>query len=215
MKLDAALASTDRAIARLLEGLEVRGLGDQINLVLVSDHGMVDVPRGQRIFLDLLVPNLSQRIQWIDYGPVTSIIPSGSDIDSLVADLEEASLASQGAFTVYRKEALPPHWHYSQSDRVAPLLLVCQPGWTLDRSGSTWDPRGNHGYAPETPEMRAILIAKGPQIQANSQSFLQPKRQFPPVSNLDVFPLLAAILGVTPEAPHNGTQSLVQQLLIK
>ena len=51
----AAQAAVDAALARLLRGLEARGLRERVNLVVVSDHGMADIPEGQRVPLAALL----------------------------------------------------------------------------------------------------------------------------------------------------------------
>ena len=56
----AALARIDAAIGRLLDGLAARDLAEQVNLVLVSDHGMAEVAPSQRIAVeDLIEPELA------------------------------------------------------------------------------------------------------------------------------------------------------------
>ncbi len=41
----------DAALARLLDGLDARGIRDKVDLVVVSDHGMAEVAVGHRLYL--------------------------------------------------------------------------------------------------------------------------------------------------------------------
>ena len=54
---------------------------------------------------------------------------------------------------------------------------------------------GEHGYDPADPQMAALFIAHGP-------SFLRGV-VLPPFDNVDVYPLLAGLIGVTP-LPNDG-----------
>ena len=55
--------------------------------------------------------------------------------------------------------------------------------------------RGSHGFDPALPSMRALFIAHGPAFR--------PGTVLPPIENVDVYPLLARLVGVPP-APHDG-----------
>src|SRR5690606_8253578 len=47
-----AEAGVDASLARLLAGLDARGLRGAVDLVVVSDHGMAAVQPGQRVYID-------------------------------------------------------------------------------------------------------------------------------------------------------------------
>jgi hypothetical protein len=75
----------------------------------------------------------------------------------------------------------------------------------------TWTPKpgdkaslGGHGYDPDSPEMAAMFIANGPAFRAGARL-----AKFP---NVSVYPLLAKLAGVTPEA-GDGSLSDVQAAL--
>ena len=55
--------------------------------------------------------------------------------------------------------------------------------------------RGSHGYDPALPSMRALFVASGPAFRRGVT--LQP------FANVDVYPLLARLLGIRP-APNDG-----------
>lgn len=63
---------------------------------------------------------------------------------------------------------------------------------------------GQHGYDNDFPEMRAIFIASGPAFRRHSV--------VPPFDNVDVYPLLAHLLGIKPE-PNDGDFSKVRDTL--
>ncbi|MGH8078080.1 MAG: ectonucleotide pyrophosphatase/phosphodiesterase, partial [Lysobacter sp.] len=51
----AAIREVDAAIGRLLEGLDARGLLDEVNLLIVSDHGMAEVGPGHVVVIESMV----------------------------------------------------------------------------------------------------------------------------------------------------------------
>jgi predicted AlkP superfamily pyrophosphatase or phosphodiesterase len=55
--------------------------------------------------------------------------------------------------------------------------------------------RGSHGYDPEDPSMRALFIAQGPAFRRGVA--------LAPFDNVDVYPLLAKLIGIAPE-PNDG-----------
>ena len=65
---------------------------------------------------------------------------------------------------------------------------------------------GDHGYDPADPTMAALFIARGPDIR--------PGAVLPPFDNVDVYPLLARLLGVKPE-PGDGRLEDVAPALLK
>ncbi len=80
-------------------------------------------------------------------------------------------------------------WSY----RIAPLRADAIPS------------KGAHGFDPDAPEMAAVFIANGPAFRAGATL-----SKFP---NVSVYPLLAKLAGVTPEA-NDGSLADVSAALI-
>ena len=55
---DSAVAHVDRALGRLLDSLAALPIAGRVNVVLVSDHGMVRIGEGQVIALDTIAPGI-------------------------------------------------------------------------------------------------------------------------------------------------------------
>ena len=208
-----ALREVDLGIERLLTGLKERGIEDLVNLVIVSDHGMVEIKDEERyhIYLDDLIPDMKERLQWVDYGPMASIIPVAGEEDSIISELRSAQMHSI-PYMIYKREELPLEYHYSKSDRIAPIILVAKKGYVIDFRGGDWVPRGAHGYDPNLPEMQALLIAAGPKFRDPKYSAgRRINRAIKGVSNLDVYPLMMNLLKISP-SPNNGTLTLVNMI---
>jgi predicted AlkP superfamily pyrophosphatase or phosphodiesterase len=190
----ATLADVDAAIGRLLQGLSTRGLRDRVNLVVVSDHGMAPVPASQALNIDTLVD--AADATYVSTGEVLGIVPrAGRE-----AAAESRLLGRHGHFECWRRSEMPVRWHYGTHPRVPPIVCQMDVGWEaltpkkLARRppGAT---RGSHGYDPMDPSMRALFIARGPSFRRNAE--------LAPFDNVDVYPLLAKLLGIEPR-PGDG-----------
>lgn len=198
-----AEADVDEALARLLAGLDARGLRDRVDVIVVSDHGMGRVMPGQREYLDDLLAARGLPIAAIDVvsrGTSVGVDPAaGAD----VAAVEGALLGRHAHSECWRKAEVPARWHYGTHPRVPAIVCQADIGWVLlarPKDGAVardamTHATGAHGYAPESPEMRAVFIADGPR-------FADGKR-IAPIDNVDVYPLLMRLLGV-PAEPNDG-----------
>jgi predicted AlkP superfamily pyrophosphatase or phosphodiesterase len=186
-----AAAVTDAAIGRLVEGLEARGL--LANLVIVADHGMAEVAAERAIYLeDLVSADLGRPLA---LGAFMTYYPA----QGREAQAEAALLAEHEHMICWRKSEIPARYHFGTHRRVPPIFCLPQTGWeitTRARVAKTPLKGGNHGFDPYSPEMAAIFIGHGPAFARG--------RTTPLTDNVDVYPLLAKLLGVTPEANDGG-----------
>ena len=200
-ELIAALRRVDRAIARLLTGLETRGLAGRVNVVLVSDHGMATTSRDRVIALsDYLDP---AAVDVIDINPHLAVAPKTMDADDIYRRLVHA----HPHLRVYRKADTPPAWRFRDQPRVPPIVGVADEGWSLVRQPIPSDAHfglGQHGYDPSVAAMHGWFVANGPAFR---RGIVVP--EFP---NVDVYDVLARVLGIRP-APNDGNPATAAQLL--
>jgi predicted AlkP superfamily pyrophosphatase or phosphodiesterase len=184
-----ALHAADQTLGRLLDSLDARAHDLTIELVVVSDHGMATVPKGQVVYLDdaakldsVLVKN--ERATASVWSPANP-----ARIDTIYERLKRGLTHAR----VYRLNELPPRWHTDDNPRLGELLIVADPGWAL---GSHKPPMpinpGEHGYDNADPSMRGILIAAGPRFPVN--------QRIPAVENVILYSLIAELLGIPPAA---------------
>ena len=185
-----AVALLDRAIGRLLEGLARRHV--DANLVIVSDHGMTDVSAERVLPLYRVLPPGSY--EEVASGPYAAINPSSpANEEQLAAALTKPYAHMQ----CWRKADIPARLAYGHHARVPAFLCLADPGWSIvfsERSAAKVK-GGKHGYDNLAPEMAATFIAAGPAFK--------PGVVLPAFDNVDVYPLLMRLLGVTP-LPSDG-----------
>jgi predicted AlkP superfamily pyrophosphatase or phosphodiesterase len=201
----AAVAEVDRAMARLVEGLKARGRFETTDIVVVADHGMAPVPPSQRWPLDEVL-DLS-KVRLVTTGAVVGLTP----LPGFEVEVEAALLKPLPHLTCWKKGQIPERYHYGRNPRVPAIVCLSETGWYVTtrkmmEKPSTWDSLegGQHGFDPYDPAMRAMFIARGPSIK--------PGVVLPDFDNVDVYPLLARVSGVKPEA-GDGSLKVVGQAL--
>ena len=186
-----ALATVDAGLARLRDGLRARGLGDTVDLIVLSDHGMSDV-RGENLrYLDDVVP--ADAIDVESGGQMAGL----SARPGREAEVERALVRRHDHFECWRKAETPANWHFGRNPRIPPIVCQADDGWRvwLHRWPMPAALKGEHGFAPEDVGMRAVFTAVGPSFRAGVR--------LPAFDNVDVYPLLARLLHVTP-AENDG-----------
>lgn len=105
---------------------------------------------------------------------------------------------------VYLKEDIPARFHYQHNDRIQPLILVADEGWTIVLNKSS--PKlGDHGYDNSLPSMHPFLAAHGPAFHKGYKHST--------INNVDIYPMMCHILGLKPQ-PNNGTFGHTKCLLV-
>jgi hypothetical protein len=66
---------------------------------------------------------------------------------------------------------------------------------------------GDHGWAPESPEMHGFFIASGPNIKTG--------QSLGPVDNIDVYPFMLSILGLDAPEMTDGDANALNGILLK
>lgn len=189
----AAVIEVDAAIGRLLDGLQARGLEADTNVIVVSDHGMANVADGHTIAVeDMVDPSIAKDVsvgQSVGFAP----LPGKQH------DAERILLGAHARYDCWTRQTLPARWHYGSNPRVPPIVCQMHEGWNaLSRASiakRTPGDRGSHGYDNALPSMRAVFIARGPAFKQGET--------LPGFDNVDVYPLLARLLGIS-AAPNDG-----------
>lgn len=181
----AAVRKVDGLMGRLKAGLDATGL--PIDLVVVSDHGMVR-EQGEWITLD-------QFADLSGFETAGALLYSASEADRerVYNQLKKAS----PQFVVYRRKSVPADLSFNENPREGdPVVIATGPYSIRAHAGPAGQPdrapvTGMHGFDPHTmPEMKASFFAAGPDIL--------PGRTVMPFENVNLYPWLAHLLGLTP-----------------
>ena len=203
-----ALWEVDEVIGRLMEGLRDRGIEDQANVIIVSDHGMAKVNVKNTTFLDDHFDfNDTERILWT--SEIIQIFPKRGKEDSIFKKIKDLPNV-----TCWKKADIPERLNYRQGKRVAPIICSSKEGWIttnhewyddwLDDLIDPTHPRGAHGYDNAVESMRATFIAHGPAFKSGYVA--------EPFPNVDVYELMCRVLGLKP-ATNDGKFERVASML--
>jgi hypothetical protein len=109
----------------------------------------------------------------------------------------------------YLREEMPERYHFRASPRGGDVVVVMDEGWLMATSilnrGLFQREWGEHGWAPDLPSMKAIFLLAGPGIPAGLT--------IPEVENIDVYPLMTELLGLSPAGGLDGQAGKIRSLL--
>ena len=202
----AAVNRVDQAIGRLVAGLKTRGLFDQVNIIIVSDHGMAPVNPTDVVLLDeYFQTKRAERVVW--NGELTHIFPKPGETAEINRELHSGKLAHAQC---YLKEKIPARFHYRDNPRIAPIVCMADEGWRIFQRQRFADERdggrlprhviGAHGYDNQLVSMRATFIGHGPAFRSGAIA--------EPIESVDVYGIMAEILHLTPAKNAGHTQAI-------
>jgi predicted AlkP superfamily pyrophosphatase or phosphodiesterase len=202
-ELKRSVMKADSLVGDIMQNL--KKLSFPVNVIIVSDHGMMSMKSGAETFVTLskLFNTKDNSVIFSNGGTQVQLFTKRSD--SLYSVLKK----KEEHFKVYKHADVPVKWSYA-NDRCGDLLMVVEPGYYFQvnekKSGesSTWYPSfGAHGFDPGViKEMNGIFYASGPNIQSGIK--------LKPFENIHVYPFIAKILGLkTP--PIDGNVKVLEK----
>ena len=184
----AAVHKVDALIGKLKAALDATGL--PIDLVVVSDHGMAKTEGGW-ITLD-------QFADLTGFDTVGPLLYGKTEEDRARVYNQLKKASSQ--FVVYRRKDVPAGLNYSQNPREGDPVVIATGPYALRAHGppdgkpDLPPTTGMHGFDPrKVPAMKASFFASGPDIVEG--------KTVAPFENVNLYPWLAHMLGLTP--PRN------------
>lgn len=197
-----AVQVVDAYIGELYERLQA--LPIDVNLVVVSDHGMTSTGRDAAIDVGALP--ISDKFHYEIQGAQVLLYAKDGATDADIAEQKRAlGAVAANAYTVL-SDAQRAARYYSVNDRTGDIVIQAQaPAW-FAKPNSDYISNGGHGYEPTSADMGATFVAIGP-------AFKQGLR-LPAIDNLAVYPTLAKVLGLTLLTPVDGKVGVLAQGLV-
>jgi predicted AlkP superfamily pyrophosphatase or phosphodiesterase len=199
-----AMAFLDAKVKQIVDVLVRTGLSDKATLVIVSDHGFRTYKH--KIQANVLLrekgllspgPGQHKGDAWVmaEGGTAMVYVTNPARRAELVLELRRIFTGAEGVEGVYGVEdfgklGLPTP---IQSDQAPDLVLAAAPDYMFGNEAegdliTHVPPAGTHGYLNSDPKMQAIFIAWGAGVPKGVQ--------LGEVSNLDIAPTIAALLGI-------------------
>lgn len=198
----AMVEELDGVLASLCRKLNALPIGKQINLVIVSDHGMA------RVHSDKVI-ELSSKIkpEWVEQlqadNPAMNIKAKAPYYDSVYL-----ALKSFKNLYAWKSSEVPARLNYGKNPRTLDFVVTPDSLWSV-----TWKVKpqyegasqATHGWDPAFTQMHGIFYGVGPMFPHKQQ-------EVPTFENLNVYNIVCKILGITP-APNDGDPKVVDMVL--
>ncbi|NVK51243.1 MAG: alkaline phosphatase family protein, partial [Cyclobacteriaceae bacterium] len=209
-QLKKTLDRLDHELGALFEGVASFDL--PVTIVIVSDHGMADVPKENLLNLTELMEGIDARV--VNSGALAHIHLANPSQKKKIIELIE----SRGEY-IHVVDVADREYYKDLSlhaDLMGDLLIMPDLGYYLaDERGlfryqnrsamNKTDVFGEHGYIPDFQEMQGIFYAKGPQIKEGLI--------IEPFENYHIYPLICKILGLTVPAGIDGNIEVLAPIL--
>lgn len=195
----------DQAVGDLVQKVNGLGLKD-VNFVFVSDHGMIKVDGSAPLEIPAV---LFDKNRFDFYNSQTLLRVYVKNPDEVKKVYKELKAGKTDDYEVYLDKKLPRYLHFAARDdqynRIGQILLIPKaPKIFLEKGKKT--SVGKHGYNPKTvPEMKATFFAWGPEFKNNLT--------IGEFANINVYPLVAEILGLKIEQPIDGKLKVLKETL--
>ena len=191
-----AIRVVDKAIGHLIDGLEAQNILNEVNIMIVSDHGMTETP-------DTKVINIADYINLDDVvtvggGPFMEIRPNEGKLESVYQALQNIDNTQ-----VFKKEDIPDKFNYKNNNRIEPILLLADEHWSIMTPGRT-PIAGSHGYDPDYQSMNGIFIAHGPAFKSGFSG--------PEIHNIHLYEMMCSIMNIIP-ANNDGSLEISKVFL--
>ncbi|MCX8533832.1 alkaline phosphatase family protein [Chryseobacterium luquanense] len=202
-----AVHLVDNAIGELVQKVNDLGLKN-VNFIFVSDHGMIQVDGGNPLEIPAM---LFDKKRFDFYNSQTLLRVYVKNPVEVKTVFKELKANKTNGYEVYLDKKLPKYLHFATRDdqynRIGQILLIPKaPKVFLEKDQKT--SLGKHGYDPKwVPEMKATFFAWGSEFKNNLI--------IDEFSNINVYPLVAKILGLKLENKIDGKLKILKETLKK
>jgi predicted AlkP superfamily pyrophosphatase or phosphodiesterase len=200
-----AVLEADRELGKLWDYIRQSDL--PINLVITSDHGMQANFRDKVIFLGDKA-DLSG-FKWGDKGAAVMLY---HDDETRIQKAYKELKAKENNYKVYLRNEIPAELHLTNPDRVGDILVISEAGYYMTDKTFTPDKPykiggGSHGWPTTNKSMHALFIAAGSNIAKS--------KVIPEFSNIDVYPFVMELLGVSTNVSYDGTAETLRPYILE
>jgi predicted AlkP superfamily pyrophosphatase or phosphodiesterase len=193
----AAIAFLDSCVEKIVAAVREAGLADRTTFLIVADHGFKAYTKIVRPGNALDAAGLKGKVYILPEGGTAYVYIDPAQAVGLLPKVRQALQGVEGIDRIigvdeYAALGLP---RPDQDPQFGQLLLSAKSGYSF--AGATGGPvtaeapqlSGSHGYLASDPDMNPIFIASGAGVRAGVK--------LDRVSNLDLAPTIARLLGVS------------------
>lgn len=203
-ELKSSIQDIDKLLGNFIKRLE-NEISVPVNIILVSDHGMIDTPEQSIPYFHLF--DGVDTVQVVNGQTQLYVYLKDQNQESAVLAKIKKNMKSKHSehVNVYKYDEYPESWHFNTRSSVMPnLILEVLPPYTFATS-KTEGP-ATHGFAPNlSSSLDAIFIANGPSFKK--------KLEIKPFENIHILPLVLEIYGIDVDEKIDGKKSILHPIL--
>ncbi|CAF0874983.1 unnamed protein product [Rotaria sordida] len=177
-----ALFRLDNDMNYLLNKVKTE-LNDDLNIIILSDHGMTNIVRVIQPFREGYINRSAVEDNILD-GPIFSLTPRSGEFEQVFNGLRDIP-----GVTVYKRDEFPEEYHYAKAIyRLGEIIVVPDNEGLYFSQSMMKIPalKGNHGYDNKLPSMQAIFMAQGPDFNQHIEIHS--------LKNVDIYHIACKIL---------------------
>ena len=197
----------DSLFGTLITKLEQLPIAKNLNILVVSDHGMTEISSERTI-------DLSNHIE------TSKMKQEGSGPYSLLYDMDKNEIGNivdklntVPKISAYAKKDIPDRYHFKRHHRIKDILVIADEGWYIknqaissaSKVGAYIPKGGTHGYDNQLKSMHALFIANGPAFKKGIT--------VRPFENVNIYPLICKILNINPNKNIDGNLENIIHIL--
>lgn len=200
-----AVHKVDAAVGELVRKVGELGL-QNVNFIFVSDHGMIKVDGSNPLEIPQLLLDKNRFDIYNSQTLLRVYVKNPAEVKSVYKELQVHKTSD---YEVYLDKKFPRYLHFSAKDdyygRIGQILLVPNAPKIFLEKGKK-PSAGKHGYNPAVvPEMKATFMAWGPAFKSH--------RTIGEFENVNVYPVVADILGLKIRQPVDGKLKVLKQII--
>lgn len=198
--LNSKLRELDSVLNKFINGLVTRNLFDKTNIIIISDHGIMDIVQNNVININKLFPKYYGEV--INHNAYLFIYPKPGYDDSVNIQLSKYAKN----YTFYRSDSLPTILSIGSTSRVGKYVAIANCGWIFTDT-EEWNNKyvATHGFDNRCLDMQGIFLATGPDFKQGYRSI--------GLRNIDIYPLLCKIFNFQIENKIDGDLLNIEHIL--
>lgn len=198
-----AIAKVDHTLEGLIK--QARSIIPNINIMIVSDHGMLDVDEGkmEEVLKTPDLKGIKDTYRIYGAGPIIQFYSKVAG-NNIKQDLQNINAKAKN-FKCYMKNDIPQKYHFKTNSRIGDFACLADSGYWISAKDSKY-PKASHGWDQFSNEsMHGIFYASGPDFK---NSYIAPSKE-----NVNIFPLILRILGLDNHYQIDGKIENIQDIL--
>uniref|UniRef100_A0A8R1DPY1 AP3A hydrolase n=1 Tax=Caenorhabditis japonica TaxID=281687 RepID=A0A8R1DPY1_CAEJA len=213
-ELEKTLKTLDELFLYFIKKFDDNNLGSEVNIILTADHGHAEIEDLKHVMC------VKDYVSGSGFEMADHMIyPHNDEIgEQIYQNLSKAIKDNGFDVNIHWKQDIPERWHFKNSSRIGKIVFEPLIGSTVSFScsrkemeaqfgenGTSHFNSSTHGHDPDRPEMRALLVMRGPAFSENFAISDVPQ-------NVDLYGLMCKVLQITP-TENNGTMEVVKRAL--